>query len=55
VASETAKAGVEIGATHKKYTSNRRQEPDQSGSYVLAMPALQGGFPWTVYTMSVTG
>jgi hypothetical protein len=31
-------------------TSNRSQEPDQSGSYVLAMPALQGGFPWTVST-----
>jgi hypothetical protein len=25
-------------------TSNRFQEPDQSGSYVLAMSALQGGF-----------
>jgi len=31
-------------------TSNRHQEPDQSGSYVLAMPALQGGFPWAVST-----
>jgi len=41
--------------TMSNTTSNRRQEPDQSGSYVLAMPALQGGFPWAVYTMSVTG
>ena len=36
-------------------TSNRSQEPDQNGSYVLAMPVLQGGFPWTVYNSSVTG
>ncbi len=31
-------------------TSNRSKEPDQSGSYVLAMSALQGGFPWAVST-----
>ena len=29
MASETAKAGVEIGATHKKYTSSRYLSPEQ--------------------------
>jgi len=45
--------GGAIPLPRSNTTSNRYREPDQSGPYVLAMPALQGGFPWAVYNSSV--